>query len=170
MKKFLLIILYMLLSTTLARAAGDIKFAKWFANIDDPSNPYAITFNDSGNGFGQFCNVNKSSCYWVFSLQNACKNGIEIPVLINSDNGGYPTTVICDGKLNEFNQYRYIFTDFKVIENIINTGGKIGMSFPIEGGQFTVVRFYLDGAKEAVKKINEEANKKLNNSTVNQIL
>jgi hypothetical protein len=46
--------------------------------------------------------------------------------------------------------YRYAFTDFDSIDGLVAKSSKIGVALPLEGDQFRVIRFDLNGATKAV--------------------
>lgn len=128
-------------------------FQKWSVyNFSDA--PLAMTFNDSANGFGPVCSEETAACYWmIFSSKTACADGVEAPVLINASNGSNSLTARCTGtvKLGGATYHRYVISNYEQMQNIINSSkGLIGFAIPLDSGAFSVMRFDLSGAKNAI--------------------
>jgi len=144
-------------ATTDAQTFGD-----WYVDTAPKGNAalYAISVNDSGNVFGQFCFPNAGSCAWLIGLKTACKSGDQYPVLANSDAGAVQLEVLCDDQLAN-GLYRYAFTDFEKVDNLVRQSGRVGFALPLQQDQFQVVRFNLRGASAALSAMRTAAERKI---------
>ncbi|MGB4294144.1 MAG: hypothetical protein WBJ16_00725 [Smithellaceae bacterium] len=144
------------------------SFGEWFTGITDSGELiYATTINDSGNLLGQYCAPSTGNCVWLLGMSTACKEDDQYPVLANSDVGAVHITVRCDAKLDK-GLYRYVFTDFDIMNNIVTKGLRVGFAVPLQADQFRVVRFDLNGARRAITLMRaaaEEAHQKASSKT-----
>jgi hypothetical protein len=137
--------------------AESIAYGSWFVDVGESGGfIYAATVNDSGNFFGQYCYPRDSSCMWFLGMNIICKEGEKYPVLINSDDGASQLEVLCTGIINK-TIYRYAFTNFDAVDNIVKRGLRVGFAFPLQSDQFKIVRFNLDGSSHAVTVMRELA-------------
>jgi len=129
--------------------------AKSFAR-GKSDNVYAITINDSDAGFGQFCYPDSGSCIWILVNKTGCKDDSKYPVLASAPIGGaIALEVLCGGKFSDY--FRYVFTDFDAVNELVKGGGRIGIVFPLASGEFRVTRFDLNGATTAVSNMRSQA-------------
>ncbi len=144
MRKFLAVCVGALtFSCASAQTVGD-----WTYSLRDPF--YAATINDSGNVFGQWCDLDDRSCFYLVAFPTRCEEDDKYPVLINSDKGSFSTTLICRGKLKNRNLYRYVFANFDQIDGLAKSAQRVGVAIPLEGDEFRVIRFSLVGASVAL--------------------
>ena len=106
---------------------------------------YAGTVNDSGHVFGQWCDIDAGSCMYVVVLSTRCDDDSSYPVLVNSDVHSLSTTLVCRGRL-ESGKYRYALGNFDDIDGMVRKAKRLGIAIPLEGDQFHVIRFSLEGA------------------------
>lgn len=139
--------------------ANLIQATDWYADTSKEDVVFALTLNDTGNIFGKFCFKENSSCVYLLGMRIACKSGNQYPVLVNSDVGSYSLSVYCFDEVKK-GLFRYGFTNFNDINNIVHSASKIGFAFPMEGDQFKVIRFSLDGATRVIKIITDNANRR----------
>lgn len=136
-------------------------FGSWTTITNNREYLTALTQNDSGNVLGQWCYPSNGSCIWILALKTQCEKGSEYPVLVNSENWGSASLqVYCDGPLSNMpgpSLYRYVFTNFDGITNPVMKSPRIGFAFPLQGDQFTVVRFDLAGAPSALRAMRAAA-------------
>lgn len=125
------------------------QLGNWFFETEEGKTPYAATINDSGALFGQYCSLALGSCLWLLGIATTCENGHEYPVLANSDIGAKPLKILCDSQL-ENGLYRYIFTEFDLIDDIAKRGALVGFAIPLQTDQFRVIRFDLSGSAAAI--------------------
>jgi hypothetical protein len=116
---------------------------------------YAATVNDSGNVFGQWCDVSEGTCMYLVAFPVACREDANYPVLANADSGVEQVMVACKGALDSRNAegrqlYRYAFSDFARIDALVRNSRRIGIAMPMEADQFRVFRFSLSGALPAL--------------------
>jgi hypothetical protein len=64
--------------------------------------------------------------------------------------------LLCGGP-HETVRYRYIFTDFDRIDDVVKRAVKVGFAFPLENDQFIIVRFDLIGSNEAIDAMRASA-------------
>jgi hypothetical protein len=144
------ILLALALMTTPALAAEDVWFKSWSVGATtDNEFIYATTVNDSGALLGEYCSRTTQNCMWVLGMNTRCDKGSKTPVLSNSQDGASTLEVYCDGFLSG-QMYRYAFTDFDAITQVVKAGGQVGFAFPMQEGSFRVSRFLVDGAPDAV--------------------
>ena len=140
-------------------SAQSSKFGSWFTETGSDGLLYAATVNDSGALLGQFCFPAEGSCLWLLGMITACDKGDEYLVLANSDVGAAQLKVLCDEKL-ESGLYRYVFTDFDTVDDIVKKGARVGFAVPLKADQFRIVRFDLSGATTAITMMRSIAEKK----------
>lgn len=133
-------------------AAQGQTFGNWITSTTGKNLVYALTQNDSGHVLGQWCDLETGSCLWLLGIRTRCDEGQKYPVLVNSSSGASSLQLYCAGPLaNVPGVYRYVFTDFDSIADHIAKSTKIGVAIPLEGDQFRVVRFDLNGAASALR-------------------
>lgn len=124
------------------------KFKSWTVGaLQKGEGLYAATANDSGGVLAQFCYREIEKCVWVLANDIKCDEDHRYPVLVNADSGALSTQIVC---VKVGSSSRYAFTDFDRIDKAILESEWIGFAFPMASGKFTVSRFSLAGAKEAV--------------------
>lgn len=148
----------LLLICFLRPAVGQPRFfGSWFTGTtNDGLGLFAATPNDSGNILGQYCYAASGSCVYLLGIHTSCTKGHKYPVLMNSNTGSLQLFVLCDGRLDA-THYRYIFTDFKAIDTAVRAASRIGFAVPLQGDQFIVVRFNLDGSDAAISSMRAAA-------------
>lgn len=145
----------------LAQSATGQTFGSWTVDASgyargSSDNVYAMTINDSEAGFGQFCYPASGSCLWILATKTGCKEDSRYPVLASASKGGaIALEVYCGGKFSDY--FRYIFTDFDAVNELVKGGGRIGIVFPLASGEFRVTRFDLDGATTAISTMRSRA-------------
>lgn len=128
--------------------AEKLKIGDWV--LDDRSVlKEAFTSNSSGSVFGYFC-LAESCTFYLHSI-SSCEVGRKLPVLINCDAGSTYVTGAC---LKLGDKFYNVIADSDLI-TAISSGDEIGIAIPLRGGRFKVLRFSLNGAIDAVKKIND---------------
>ena len=133
------------------------NFNDWTTGVTTTGNAlYAATANDSGNILGQYCYPGDGNCYYLLGLRTSCKEGNNYPVLLNSDQGSATVAVRCNGRVQN-GLFEYVFTEFSRIDDVVMKAYRVGFAVPLEGDQFTVIRFSLVGSNEAVAKLLEDA-------------
>jgi hypothetical protein len=157
-KKLLAALFFMALGLD-AMAQGE-DFGKWTVVTDDPTMMYAVTFNDSGALFGQYCYPDKGSCLWLISTSTSCEKDHKYPVLANSDGGAVPLTLHCQGTIGSKGvdaKYAYVFNDFDAVTNLVKNATRIGFAMPLQADQFKVVRFEVGGSAAALAAMRSKA-------------
>jgi hypothetical protein len=113
---------------------------------------FAATTNDSGALLGQYCDLKDRSCMWELGLSLSCENGAKYPLLANADSGAIELQVVCMGVMPN-NLYGYAFDNFDKVDSIVKGNARVGFAFPLQEGEFRVVRFLLNGASAAVAQM-----------------
>lgn len=133
---------------------------EWFTGVTDSGDKlfYAATMNESGNILGQYCDPSTGNCIWLLGMSTVCKEGDQYPVLANSDASSAHILVYCSARLDN-GHYRYVFTEFDVINNIVMKGVRVGFAVPLQADQFRVVRFNLSGSNRAIASMRAAAEK-----------
>lgn len=124
-------------------------YESWRVDVVENKTYAAATFSESGALLGQFCYPNLSRCIWSIGLPTACKKGNKYPVLANTDSGATSLSVVCDGVIKT-GAYRYSFSDFAAVTQVLEKSSRVGFAFPLQSDQFTVVRFRLEGMEAAL--------------------
>jgi hypothetical protein len=152
MRRQLAFVLLGLFSIFSIASAQVQRFGSWRVDFGaDQSDAY--TSNDSGSVFGFFCYEN--SCTFYLNTGSTCKENSRIPLLINADSGSnYSIGTCVVVKSGTTTRYFNSIQD-KDIVTAISSGRIIGFAIPMEGGDFKVVRFNLDGAIAASGKAAE---------------
>jgi hypothetical protein len=150
MKKIIFIIIIIIVLPAQSFCAWDTGVTKTGDFI------YAATVNDSGNLLGVYCSTTTSDCLWLLGLTTACKEDSKYPTLANSETGAGYIEVYCSAQL-ENGMYRYVFSNFDQITDIISKNLIVGFALPLQGDQFKVVRFDLSGSNRAISKVLEAA-------------
>jgi hypothetical protein len=141
-------------------AYGQVQtFGDWKVDLSDPSIYAAVTVNDSNHEFGQYCFFDKeSSCDWFFATDTSCKDGSKYAVLANADGQALYLEVLCLGEIN--GGYAYAFTDFDKVDKLIRASKQVGFAVPLQGDEFAVVRWNLNGATNALSAMRTAAERR----------
>ena len=125
-------------------------FDSWVADSNASEGKYfAATVNDSGNLLGQYCFTGTGSCMWLIGAKSSCEKGSTYPILVNADTGAAQLSVTCNGRVNS-DLYEYMFTEFAAIDAIIRNAKRVGFAVPLQGDEFMVYRFSLQGSIAAL--------------------
>ncbi len=136
--------------------AQERSFKEWVVSVKDMKKPFAATVNESGAVFGQYCYPESGSCLYIVATASKCEKDANYPVLLNSEAGSAYVELLCGGS-SDGQRFEYYFKNFDTINKIALQDGVLGIAFPLDGGQFRVVRFKLDGAKEAMPVLRDAA-------------
>lgn len=146
--KALLAICLALVAASLA--AQPRQWGSWFSGEGDSGNVlYAVTMNAGGHLLGQYCYPEQNSCVYLLGTSAACEEGRQYPVLVSSDVGSAELQLFCGGQL-AWGHYRYVFTDFAPIDDMVQRASKLAFVFLPVNDRFDVVLFDLVGSNEAI--------------------
>jgi hypothetical protein len=109
---------------------------------------YAATVNDSGHVLGQYCYADSENCIYLLAMTTSCVSGNKYPVLLNADTGSQSVEIYCGDRLGS--RYRYIFSNFDSIDEVVKKASLVGFAVPLQEDRFSVVRFDLRGSNEAI--------------------
>lgn len=152
-------LLFIIALTTLAPAvAVSAETGDWTYGVsDNRSSFYAFTTNDSGSVFGEWCSASTGKCLWMVGMNASCnEESSAYPILANTDGAAGPVSIICSGKLENTDLYRYQFSSWKDLESLLKDAGQIGFAIPLKAGEFRVVRFSLNGLSTAVSRMESQ--------------
>jgi hypothetical protein len=91
----------------------------------------------------------------MIGTTTGCEQDSSYPILANADTESAPITISCSGKIEGTDLTRYLFNNFKDIENLVRKSQRIGFAMPMQEGQFKVVRFSLSGESSAVTSMEQ---------------
>jgi len=129
-------------------------YQDWETGVSaDGSMYYALTMNDSGAAFGEWCSAGTRQCIWMVGMSAGCQGNSSYPILANTDAGAQSLTISCGGKLAGTQLWRYQFMSFMDVEHLLRDTHRIGFAIPMQADQFRVVRFSLSGAAAAVSSM-----------------
>lgn len=135
--------------------AATPAMAEWFSGKDDDGLPYTYTVNDSGNMLGQWCNKDADACFWMLATQRSCDNGIDVPGILNTENGAVSITLKClsstvlGGKL----YHRLVLSPFDTVRTALQGQKRIAIATPMQDVSYTVTRFNTTGVDVAISRI-----------------
>lgn len=142
----------------LTASAQTRTFGQWTViRSDDKEDLIAATAVDDDKYLAYRCFAASGKCAHIVNLAAECEDGKEYPVLINSSHAAAAITCTCSE--NE-DRYELIpdFDDFHPL--LANSTGYIGFALPLASGQFKVVRFSLNGAKDAMRAAQRVTNRR----------
>ncbi len=148
-------------------------FAAWVEGETDDGDIYAATTNDDGQVLAQYCALADASCTWLMVTQDTCDVGkTRTPALVSGPAGSAATSMAClsNSASNGKTYYRLGFYPFDSVDTLFRQTGTVGIAFPLESGQFRVVRFNLNGGVGVIDRMREKALKKVKSSTKGQTL
>jgi hypothetical protein len=150
----------------LDEANAQSRFGQWaVVPSTDGESLIAGTRNDSGQMLAQGCWNSTGVCLWTIGLDIGCTKDQRSDLLVNPHpTGGTATlelycregTAAVDGTY-----YRYAFTDFDKIDGLIRSNSFIGFAMALRSGEFHVVWFSLEGARQAIDTMRRAAQERL---------
>src|SRR5258708_4613276 len=146
-----------LLLTVSSLAKEQKQAPDWYGLTTGDEFYSALTVNDSGNVFGQWCYFESGNCMYLVSLTTACEKGSSYSILANTDAGAQMLQLQCFGPYDTDSgkRHRYAFSDFDVIDGLVRKANKIGFAMALQDGYFNVVRFTLLTSNAALDKMRE---------------
>lgn len=141
------------LFTASAGAQQNRKTGDWSVQHLDGGIQLAGTENASGNAFGVMCVASANACYAFVTLSDTkCTQGNSVPMLMNSPVGSKGMQATCTIIDSTPPLHLMILDDFDGAVGAIESGGEIGLAFPLKSGKFEVYRFSTAGAVAAVRE------------------
>lgn len=141
-----------LLASTASIAGEPLIFNDWaVGRADDGSQVSALTMVNEEAGFGEFCFYSSKSCTWELLVNVTCQEGEKHLIFANSTNSYASLNVTCLGKSAAGELYVYAF-NWKDLEDLIKSPtdvSKVAFAMPLKDSQFRVIRFSLNGLREA---------------------
>jgi hypothetical protein len=139
-------ICFLLCLSTWSMAAEKVPYQQWVVEVNG-MNTEAYTVNDSKDSFGLFCSG--TQCLFYLHQNFQCQPGGTYAVLMNSASVSGALKMQCTqvgGNLFS------ILDPFNQVLGAIKSGDTIGFAVALQSGAFSVARFSLAGAPEAVQK------------------
>lgn len=141
-----------LLVTGGAVAGEPLMFNDWgVSRADDGSSVSALTILNQQAVFGEWCFYSSKTCTWELLVDISCKVGDNALVLANSTSSYSSLKLGCLGKSPNGDLYVYTF-NWKDLEALIKTPSDlsaVAFAMPLKDSQFRVIRFSLNGVREA---------------------
>ena len=133
---------------------GQTKVGDWNYGVGDTGYPFMFTENEAGVLFGQWCDTESDTCFFQVISTTRCGPDFEAAVLMNVEGGAEAGTLSCKGAISFRGKtmYRYRLTPYAQVTKIIQRGPRLGMVIPVEGDNFRVLRFPLDGAADVLAR------------------
>lgn len=133
--------------------AGAQQYQDWYVEAVDANTVAASTRNGSGSILLKTCYVDTQQCAWMLNTDTDCENGGVYPAIANSASGSRAFQLTCIGekKLTQL----LIFNDYEGFEAVSRNDPLVGIAFPMQGGQFRVLRFSLAGSVAATAAAEE---------------
>lgn len=149
-----------------AQSAG-----KWIGASDATQVATGVV-SDSGAMFGMNCDRRVGSCSWSLSTSNPCNDGASTRMLASSRAGAIHLIAHCIGQSQNKSLWRYRLESEPDgdIGEAVTAGGVLGIAAVQEGGRFLVLRFDVDGAKEAITLLDKAWKAMLSDSGRDQVL
>ncbi len=141
-----------LFASQTASAAEPLQFKNWSVNRADDGTPLvAFTAANEQAGFGEWCSRSSKSCAWELLINIECKEKESDTVFANSTGGYAALTVECLGKSTVTQLYAYSFkwNDLEHLLSGLNDSSLIAFALPLKDSEFRVVRFSLNGMRDA---------------------
>jgi hypothetical protein len=138
-----------------------------------PTYSYVAVSNDDGQMLGQSCAVADGYCRWIVTTEDMCEPGkTETPAVISGSAGGVAATLVClDSVVAQGKTlYRLGVAPFDDVDKVFRQTGTVGIAFPLQSGQFRVVRFSLGGDSAAIDRMRASALRRVKASTKSQTL
>lgn len=148
MNKFFAASVFMVFSS-LAAASNPIEtFADWsVVRAAESADLIAITHNKAGGYLAFRCFTDTQKCVHVLSAKFECKVGAGYPVLVNTHATALSIQTSC---ISGAVSHELLADDQSQIHEALKQDGVIGFAFPMDSGLFKVVRYSLNGAREAM--------------------
>lgn len=157
-KKSLLIATAIVVFLPVIASAQSKTFGAWTVVMsDDKEDLIAATSVDDDKYLAYRCFSASGKCVHVVNLAAECEDGKEYPVLINSSHAAAAITCTCSE-----NEDRYeLIPDFDEFHALLTKStGYVGFALPMVSGQFKVVRFSLNGVKDAMRQAQRATTKR----------
>jgi hypothetical protein len=135
-------------------AAEEIKYQDWAVQLGDDT-VEAYTVNSSQSSFGFFCKG--ETCLYYLNLNLECPANSKTPVLLSGEGAGSAFLTTCM-KLGGRNFQ--ILDEPELVKRTVYGGKKIGFSVALQGGEFILAQFTLNGAQVAIERAVAEAKQK----------
>jgi hypothetical protein len=137
----------------IAASASAQTIGSWQVGLDGNGLPYMLTVNENGNAIGKWCDG--GSCYWMIaSSQITCKQGSSAPVLMNTNDGAYSTTMTCANSV-EFQKSklcRSLLANPDALDTIAVKSDRLGIAVAMQDGLFRVIEFSMAGSDQALSR------------------
>lgn len=131
----------------------------WSLGTNAEKSPFAVSINESGEGLMLACRIKHDACYWYVVMSSSCEAGNSYPSMISSTSGTSQHKLICEGSLEVGGQTKYrLFIDgYESMAQHIATEATVALVYPLDGGQFRVLRFATKGGPKAVQTVADRA-------------
>jgi hypothetical protein len=118
----------------------------------------ALTNNPAGSLFGLLCGT---TCSYYVNVGRTCDVGATYPGLLSGANGALAVTLRCLHVNEEGDEYAVLLIDEDVTD-ALGDAADVSIVVPVAGGQFSVARFSMAGAAEAMDDMLDMVDEKPN--------
>ena len=155
LRLLLTIFMGLLLSTPFfAQANEQVAYQNWIVDIGSET-VEAHTANESNSSIGLFCGG--TTCVFYLNANIKCQPNHKDAVLMNGSSTSSAISMQCT---TIGGHYFEVLDPFEAVLNTIKSSEVIGFAVALEGGGFTVARFSLSGALQAIQRTIDEAGRK----------
>lgn len=141
------------------KAAAGATMGNWSLGSLQDGRLYAIAMNDSGGILMKSCDPKSGLCGWYLGTTTSCSTNLSAPALMTSSIGTASVMLYCDGpvEMSGTRFYRYQLGSPDAIDSVVSSASIVGIAIALQDGRFLVLRFSLQGGKEALSTLMEGA-------------
>lgn len=152
--------------------AGAETIGSWILETANDGSPFIVALNDSGSGFGKFCETSVTTCYWIMTTSTSCVKGSSVPILINYTTGVRAATATCYGDYTSggTRYYKSMLSDPDALDAVVRSSENLSIAYATEGEYFKVLRFSISGGALALTKWSANVTKFLKTAKRDQVL
>lgn len=141
--------------------ANQVQFGDWVFEPAGTNTEYASTENGSNDGLAKTCPHNDNLCYWTLVTKIKCSKGSAIPVILSADTGSMSATLRCITEQDPATGLAMeAFDNPADVQSFLEKAGNLSIAVPLADGTFTVMRFSMDGAKQALAALDDFESRK----------
>jgi hypothetical protein len=136
-------------------------FGDWGTGATNDGQLFAISVNQSGGILMKSCDPSSGMCFWYVGVADTCRAGETVPALLSSSQGAVSLNLTCQGpvKIGSATMYREVISNPDVMDNLLVSTLPLGIAVALQNGAFTVYRFSMSGARQAVEILMQGASK-----------
>lgn len=136
---------------------ADTKTHKAWVSRSADEYAEAFTVNESQSTFGVLCGT--STCRVYMLTETKCDAGSEYPWLASGDLTMHVTAKCGEWGSGELKRPVYWIDEATAILKLLGDGKVVGFAMALKSGEFKVVRFSLNGYKDALERLSKHVAK-----------